>query len=194
MENTRFAENYLEDSLSSFRNYKKLAERAMGQVTDEEFFARIDEESNSIAHIVKHIAGNQRSRWREFLTTDGEKADRDRDTEFEIIGDTRTSLMDFWESGWSMLFAALESLDPGDFSRTVKIRGEPHTIIEAVNRQLTHYAYHIGQITFLAKHFRASEWKTLSVPRGRSDAFNEYLAELQRQGIEKANRFDVFPK
>lgn len=194
MENTRFAENYLEDSLSSFRNYKKLAERAMGQVTDEEFFARIDEESNSIAHIVKHIAGNQRSRWREFLTTDGEKADRDRDTEFEIIGDTRTSLMDFWDSGWSMLFAALESLDPGDFSRTVKIRGEPHTIIEAVNRQLTHYAYHIGQITFLAKHFRASEWKTLSVPRGRSDAFNEYLAELQRQGIEKANRFDVFPK
>lgn len=194
MENTRFAENYLEDSLSSFRNYKKLAERAMEQVTDEEFFARIDEESNSIAHIVKHIAGNQRSRWREFLTTDGEKADRDRDTEFEIIGDTRTSLMDFWESGWSMLFAALESLDPGDFSRTVKIRGEPHTIIEAVNRQLTHYAYHIGQITFLAKHFRASEWKTLSVPRGRSDAFNEYLAELQRQGIEKANRFDVFPK
>lgn len=194
MGNMLNTENYLKDSLDSFRNYKKLAERAMEQVSDEEFFAQIDEESNSIAHIVKHIAGNQRSRWRDFLATDGEKADRNRDTEFEIIGETRSALMDFWESGWSTLFGALEGLEPEDFGRTVKIRGEPHTVVEAINRQLTHYAYHIGQITFLAKHFRASEWKTLSVPRGRSEAFNEYLAELQRKGIEKANRFETFEK
>lgn len=187
-------QNYLDDALDSFRNYKRLAERAMDQVSDEEFFVQIDGESNSIALIVKHIAGNQRSRWRDFLTTDGEKADRDRDTEFEIIGDTRESLMGFWESGWATLFDALVGITPDVFGRTVTIRGEPHTVVEAVNRQLTHYAYHIGQITFLAKHFRSAEWKTLSVPRGRSEAFNNYLAELQKQGIEKANRFDAFQK
>ena len=183
-------ENYLSDAIESFRNYKKLAERAMEQVSDDEFFAQIDAESNSIGLIVKHIAGNQRSRWRDFLTTDGEKADRNRDTEFEIIGDTRAALMDFWESGWATLFGALEPLTEDDFSKTVSIRGEPHSIVEAINRQLTHYAYHVGQITFLAKHFRSSEWKTLSVPRGRSDAFNQYLSDLQKQGVEKANRME----
>ncbi|HNQ15210.1 MAG TPA: DUF1572 family protein [Pyrinomonadaceae bacterium] len=185
-----FIENYLLDAIESFRNYKKLAERAMEQVSDEEFFAQIDAESNSVALVVKHIAGNQRSRWRDFLTSDGEKPDRNRDTEFEIMNEDRASLMDFWESGWATLFGALEELTPDDFSRTVTIRGEPHTIVEAINRQLTHYAYHVGQITFLAKHFRASEWKTLSVPRGRSDAFNQYLADQQAEGIEKANRME----
>jgi len=185
-----FIENYLLDAIESFRNYKKLAERAMEQVSDEEFFAQIDAESNSVALVVKHIAGNQRSRWRDFLTSDGEKPDRNRDTEFEIMNEDRASLMDFWESGWATLFGALEGLTPDDFSRTVTIRGEPHTIVEAINRQLTHYAYHVGQITFLAKHFRASEWKTLSVPRGRSDAFNQYLADQQAEGIEKANRME----
>jgi len=185
-----FIENYLLDAIESFRNYKKLAERAMEQVSDEEFFAQIDAESNSVALVVKHIAGNQRSRWRDFLTSDGEKPDRNRDTEFEIMDEDRASLMDFWESGWATLFGALEELTPDDFSRTVTIRGEPHTIVEAINRQLTHYAYHVGQITFLAKHFRASEWKTLSVPRGRSDAFNQYLADQQAEGIEKANRME----
>lgn len=186
----QFIKNYLADAIESFRNYKKLAERAMEQVSDEEFFAQIDAESNSIALVVKHIAGNQRSRWRDFLTSDGEKPDRNRDTEFEIMNEDRASLMDFWESGWATLFGALEELTPDDFSRTVTIRGEPHTIVEAINRQLTHYAYHVGQITFLAKHFRASEWKTLSVPRGRSDAFNQYLADQQAEGIEKANRME----
>jgi uncharacterized damage-inducible protein DinB len=172
-----FVSNFHSDALLSFRNYKKLAERAIEQVSDEEFFATIDAEANSIALVVKHIAGNLRSRWTDFLTSDGEKPDRHRDTEFEIIGDTRESLMKYWEDGWQTLFDAIEPLTPDDFSKTITIRGEAHTIVEAVNRQLTHYAYHIGQIVLLAKHFRSTEWKTLSVPKNRSDEFNQYLAE-----------------
>ena len=164
-------ENYLKDSLASFRNYKKMAERAMAQVSDEEFFRALDAEANSIAVIVKHIAGNQVSRWTDFLTCDGEKEFRRRDTEFELIGDTRESLMEIWETGWQTLFSAIEPLTPDDFSRFITIRGEPHTIVEAINRQLTHYAYHVGQITFLAKHFRSTDWKTLSVPRNKSAEF-----------------------
>ena len=183
--------NYHADALSSFRNYKKLAERAIEQVSDEEFFAAIDEEANSIAVIVKHIAGNLRSRWSDFLTSDGEKPDRNRDTEFELIDDTRESLMKFWEDGWQTLFDAIEPLTPDDFSRTITIRGEPHTVVEAINRQLTHYSYHIGQIVFLAKHFRSSEWKTLSVPKNRSAEFNQYLAEKMptRKGLERGMEF-----
>src|SRR5688572_16125512 len=173
----RFIQDYHADALSSFSNAKKLAERAIEQVSDDEFFATIDEEANSIALLVKHIAGNLRSRWTDFLTTDGEKPDRDRDTEFEVIDDTRESLMQFWEDGWRSLFDAIEPLRRDDFSRTVTIRGESHTIVEAINRQLTHYAYHIGQVVLLAKHFRSSEWKNLSVPKNRSAEFNRYLAE-----------------
>ena len=169
--------NYHADACTSFRNYKKLAERAIEQVSDEEFFATIDEEANSIALIVKHIAGNLRSRWTDFLTSDGEKPERDRDTEFELIDDTRESLMKFWEDGWATLFDALGPLTPDDFSRTITIRGQEHTIVEAINRQLTHYSYHIGQIVLLAKHFRSTEWKSLSVPKNRSAEFNQYLAE-----------------
>ena len=172
-----FIENFHSDALTSFRNYKKLAERAIEQVNDEEFLATIDEEANSIATIVKHIAGNLRSRWSDFLTSDGEKPDRDRDTEFELIDDTRESLMKFWEDGWQTLFDAIEPLSPDDFSKTITIRGQPHTIVEAINRQLTHYSYHIGQIVLLAKHFRSTEWKTLSVPKNRSAEFNQFLAE-----------------
>ena len=149
----------------------------MAQVREEEFFRAIDAEGNSIAVIVKHIAGNQRSRWRDFLTSDGEKENRRRDTEFELMDETRESLIQVWETGWQTLFDAVEPLTAEDFEKTVSIRGEPHTICEAINRQMTHYAYHIGQITFLAKHFRAKDWKTLSVPRGRSDEFNQFLAE-----------------
>ena len=184
-------EHYRSDVLNSFRNYKKLADRAIDQVSDEEFFAVIDAESNSIAVIVKHIAGNLHSRWRDFLTTDGEKPDRDRDTEFEMVGDTRESLMGFWESGWQTLFDAIEPLTEDDFSKTVTIRGEPHSVVEAINRQLTHYSYHIGQIVFLAKHLKSSEWKTLSVPRHRSAEFNQHLADQQAKGIEKTNRIDA---
>ena len=169
--------NYKTDSLSSFRNYKKLAERAIEQVSDEEFFAVIDEEANSIAIIVKHIAGNLRSRWTDFLNSDGEKPDRNRDTEFELSADTRESLMTFWEAGWQTLFDAIEPLTPEDFSKTIMIRGEPHSIVEAINRQLTHYSYHVGQIVLLAKHFRSTEWKTLSVPKNRSAEFNRFVSE-----------------
>ncbi len=179
--------NYLADAIASFHNYKKMAERAMAQVSDEEFFRALDAEANSIAVIVKHITGNQMSRWTDFLTSDGEKETRNRDTEFEIIKDTRESLMEFWEKGWQTLFSAIEHLTPDDFSRFVTIRGEPHTIIEAVNRQLTHYAYHVGQITFLAKHFRSGKWQTLSVPKNKSAEFNQFLADKKNAGEEQTH-------
>lgn len=189
--NDQFINNYLKDAIASFRNYKKIAEKAMAQVSDEEFFKAIDDESNSIAVIVKHIAGNQKSRWTDFLNSDGEKETRNRDTEFERFDETRTALMEFWETGWQTLFSAIEPLTADDFSRFVSIRGEPHTIIEAINRQLTHYAYHIGQITFLAKHLRSTEWKTLSVPRGHSAEFNKFLADKKLRGEEKSHALDA---
>lgn len=170
-------ENYLQDTLEAFRNYKKLAERAIEQVREDEYFRQIDEESNSLAVIVKHIGGNLRSRWTDFLTTDGEKADRHRDTEFISENETRESLEKLWETGWNALFATLESLKVEDFGKTVKIRGEDFSVVKAMNRSLAHIAYHVGQITFLAKHFRASEWQTLSVPRGKSNEFNAFLAD-----------------
>ncbi len=179
---------YRDDALSSFRSYKTLAERAIEQVSGEEFFAAIDDEANSIALIVKHIAGNLRSRWTDFLTTDGEKPDRHRDTEFELINDTRDLLMQAWNDGWQTLFDEIGRLTEEDFSRTVTIRGEPHTVIEAMNRQLTHYAYHVGQIVLLAKHFRSAEWKTLSVPRNRSADFNKFVSSRKagdgKKGLE----------
>lgn len=184
-------ELYRSDALDSFRNYKKLADRAIEQVSDEEFFAAIDPESNPIALIVKHIAGNLHSRWKDFLTSDGEKPERNRDSEFELVEDTRESLMAFWESGWQTLFDAIEPLTEDDFSKTITIRGEPHSIIEAINRQLTHYSYHVGQIVFLAKHLKSSEWRTLSVPRNRSAEFNQHLADQQARGIQKTNRIDA---
>ncbi len=182
--------NYHTDTVQSFRNYKKMAERAIEQTSDQEFFALIDAEANSIAVIVKHIAGNLNSRWRDFLTSDGEKNDRHRDTEFELINDTRESLMQFWERGWQTLFDAIEPLTAEDFSRTVPIRGEPHTIVEAINRQLTHYSYHVGQIVLLAKHFKSTDWKTLSVPKNRSAEFNQFLADKQAAGETADSRHD----
>ena len=185
------ATNYHADAVASFRNYKKLAERAIEQVSDDEFFTAIDRESNSVAVMVKHVAGNLHSRWRDFLTSDGEKPDRNRDTEFELANDTRESLMQFWETGWRTLFDNVEPLTEADFFRTVTIRGEPHSVVEAINRQLTHYAYHVGQIVFLAKHLRSSEWRTLSVPRNRSADFNQLLAEKQKVGVDDVGRFGV---
>ena len=169
--------NFHADAVESFRNYKKMAERAMEQVSDEEFFVAIDEEANSIGIIVKHLAGNLISRWTDFLTTDGEKPTRDRDAEFEIRDDSREALMEFWERGWKTLFDNIEPLTVEDFSKTVTIRGQVHTIVEAFNRQLSHYAYHIGQIVLLAKHFKSSEWRTLSIPKNRSAEFNTFLSE-----------------
>jgi len=185
-------ENYKADTLQSFRNYKKLAERALEQVSDDDFFRQIDPESNSVAIIVKHIAGNLHSRWRDFLTTDGEKPDRCRDGEFIAFdNDSRESLMQFWETGWQTLFDAIEPISPTDFDKTVTIRGEPHTVVEAINRQLTHYPMHIGQIILLAKHFTSAEWKTLSVPRNRSGEFNRFLADRQAAGEAATNRLEA---
>lgn len=186
-------ENYLADAIASFSNYKKLAERAMEQISDEEFFKQIDEESNSIAIIVKHIAGNLKSRFTDFLTSDGEKDFRNRDTEFIAESDTRESLMEFWEESWQIIFSELGALKADDFEKTITIRQQPHTVCEAINRQLTHYSYHIGQITFLAKHFRSSEWKTLSVPKNKSAQFNSFMAENKdekRKQVELAQEFN----
>ena len=162
------AEHYLEDALGNFRDYKQLAEGAFEQVTNEEFFRALDEEANSLAVIVRHMSGNMLSRWTDFLTTDGEKPDRNRDGEFELDKPlTRSHVMADWESGWARLFATLDSLTPDDLLRDVFIRGERHSVIQALDRQMTHHAYHVGQIVLLAKHFRSSEWKTLSIPRRR---------------------------
>jgi uncharacterized damage-inducible protein DinB len=168
--------SYLRDSLSLFRYYKKLSERAMEQVADEQLSAVLDGEMNSIALIVKHMTGNMRSRWTDFLNSDGEKPDRKRDTEFENPPATRAALMKLWEEGWHCLFSALESLSDADLDRTVEIRGEPHSVMQAINRQIAHYAYHCGQIVFLAKHLQSERWKSLSVPRGKSEVFNQKVA------------------
>lgn len=165
--------DYLEDSISTFRAYKKMAEKALAQLRDEEFFITLDEESNSVAVIMKHMAGNMISRWTDFLTSDGEKPNRNRDLEFVIdSGTTRESLHDYWERGWACVFAAVEPLQAPDFEKKITIRGQEHSIVQAINRQLTHYAYHVGQIVFLAKHFRSAQWQTLSMPRNRSSEFN----------------------
>jgi uncharacterized damage-inducible protein DinB len=168
----KFTTSYLEDSIALFRFYKKMAEGAMEQVTDEQLFATLDEEMNSIAIIVKHMTGNMRSRWTDFLTSDGEKPDRDRDTEFVDPPATREELLKLWNEGWDNVFHALDPLTDSDLERKVTIRGEPHSVMQAINRQVAHYAYHCGQIVFLAKHFKASEWKSLSVPRNKSAEFN----------------------
>jgi uncharacterized damage-inducible protein DinB len=166
--------SYLKDSMDLFRYYKKLAERAMAQCPDDALFTVLDPESNSIAIIVKHMAGNMRSRWMDFLTTDGEKPDRNRDTEFEDAPKTRAELLEMWERGWKYVFDALEPLTEADLARKVTIRTEPHSVMQAINRQIAHYAHHIGQIVFLAKHLTTKatgKWDSLSVPRGQSKQF-----------------------
>jgi hypothetical protein len=168
-----FTTSYVSESLTVFRQYKRMAESAMAQVTDEQLTTILDPEMNSIACIVKHIAGNMRSRWTDFLTTDGEKPDRNRDIEFVEPPATREQLMAVWEDGWAKLFSALEPLTENDLSRTVMIRGEPHSVMQAINRQIAHYASHVGQIVFLAKHLQHQNWKTLSIPRGKSADFNQ---------------------
>jgi Protein of unknown function (DUF1572) len=166
--------SHLKDSIDLFRYYKRLTERAMEQCPDEGLFIALDDESNSIAIIVKHMAGNMRSRWSDFLTTDGEKPDRNRDTEFEEAPKSRAELLAMWEGGWRILFDALEPLNDADLNRTVTIRTEPHSVTQAINRQIAHYSYHLGQITFLAKHFAAKsgKWAAITVPRKKSAEFN----------------------
>ena len=172
----QFTTSYLEDSLAVLRQYKKMAEGAMAQAKDEQLYATLDVEMNSIAIIVKHMTGNMRSRWTDFLTTDGEKPDRNRDMEFVEPPATREALMGLWEKGWALVFAALEPLSDADLGRTVMIRGEAHSVMQAINRQLAHYTSHCGQIILLAKHFAGDRWKPLTVPRNRSEEFNRRVA------------------
>jgi hypothetical protein len=166
-----FTTSYLKDSIELFRYYKGLGERAMAQVPDEAFATTLDVESNSIATIVKHLAGNMRSRWSDFLTTDGEKPDRQRDTEFKTPPKTRAEVMDLWKAGWKYVFEALTPLTDNDLQRTVRIRTEPHSVMQAINRQVAHYSYHVGQIVYLAKHLAGDRWTALTIPRGKSADF-----------------------
>jgi hypothetical protein len=172
----KFTTSYIEDALAVFRQYKLLGERAMAQVSDAHLFASLDEESNSIAIIVKHITGNMRSRWTNFLTADGEKPDRNRDSEFVDPPATREALMREWEDGWARVFEAIEPLTDADMGRVVTIRGEAHSVMQAINRQLAHYPQHVGQIVLLAKHYAGDKWQTLSVARNRSAEFNRKVA------------------
>lgn len=166
------AAHYLDEARRQLRGHKRMGEGAMSQLKDEEFFVALDPEANSVAVLVKHLAGNMCSRFTDFLTTDGEKPDRFRDGEFELTpAATRADVMKWWEDGWGRVFAAIDPLQPEDVMRTVTIRGEPHTVLQAINRQIAHYAQHIGQIVFLAKHLRSSDWNTLSIPRGKSEDY-----------------------
>jgi hypothetical protein len=180
MNDDPIARDHLQDSIKMFRLYKQLAEKAIEQLPnpDRDLFYAPDKESNSIAIIMKHMSGNMRSRWRDFLTTDGEKGDRRRDSEFVLdTTEDRAAIMNLWEEGWAFVFAALEPLRPTDMNRAVMIRRQPHTVVQAINRQLTHYAYHIGQIVFLSKHIAQEKFTSLTVPRGKSEEVNALMAE-----------------
>ncbi len=166
---------FLESAIAELKSLKKVAERAMAQVSEKDFFSSPDTESNSIAVLVKHLAGNMRSRWTDFLTSDGEKPDRHRDSEFITKGDSRESLLQRWEESWNLLFSVVEALEPEDLSRTVLIRGKGQPAYQAIIRQLSHYSLHVGQILYLAKHFAGSSWQTLSVPKGQSEEYNKRM-------------------
>ncbi|HMC30759.1 MAG TPA: DUF1572 family protein, partial [Candidatus Angelobacter sp.] len=173
-----FALTYYDEVRRGFRGYKRLADGALAQLSDQDFFHAPDPESNGAAVIVKHVAGNLRSRWKDLLTTDGEKPDRNRDQEFVLTAeDTRPDLMRRWEESFQIVFDCIASLTPEDFSRTVTIRGEPHTILQAMNRSLMHTAYHVGQILYVGKHLRGADWTMLSIPKGKSAEFNTMKPE-----------------
>jgi hypothetical protein len=172
----QFSNSYLQDSISLFRHYKKMGDAALVQCPEDKLGVEIDPVSNSIAVIVKHMVGNMRSRWKDFLTSDGEKADRNRDGEFEGGAVSQAVVLEWWESGWKIFLAALEGLSEEDLTKTVTIRGEAHSVMQAINRQMAHYSYHIGQVAFLARHFAGDEWKTLSIPKKGSKEFNARVA------------------
>ncbi len=176
----QFSTSCLEDTLSLFRQYQRLSEKAMEQVTDEQLLRALDPESNSISLIVKHLAGNLRSRWTDFLTTDGEKPDRDRDGEFLDPPATREALLQVWNQGWDCLYFACGQLTEADLSRTIYIRGEAHSVMQAIHRAMGHCAYHCGQIVMLAKHFQGEHWKSISVPRGKSKEFAQQVARGEK--------------
>jgi hypothetical protein len=168
----QFTTSYIEDSLHLLRYYKKLAEGALAQATEPQLYQLLDEDANSIAIVMQHMAGNMKSHWTNFLLEDGEKPWRNRDSEFEQPPATRQALLQLWEEGWDCVFRTLETLTDSDLSRTVPIRGEAHSVMQAINRQIAHYAYHCGQIVLLAKHFQQAQWKSLTVPKGESAEFN----------------------
>src|SRR6266851_10224197 len=172
----QFTTSYTQDARDLLRYYKRLGDRAIEQCPDANLFTTLDPEANSIAIIVKHLAGNMRSRWTDFLTSDGAKPDRNRDTEFEAPPTTRAELMEMWERGWKLLFGALEPLGDADLTRTITIRTEPHSVMQAINRQVAHYSYHAGQIVYLARHFAGDKWQTLTVPKKKSAEFNRQVA------------------
>lgn len=172
------ADLFLQDIRKQARALKGLADKALAQVRDEDLSVTLDPESNSLAMIVRHMAGNLKSRWTDFLTSDGEKPDRDRDAEFEARKASRSDLLAAWDEGWSRLFGALDGLTVEDLGRSVTIRAEPHTAVQAINRGIAHAAYHVGQITFLAKHFASENWKSLSISRGKS---REFTQEMHRK-------------
>src|SRR3954452_6630966 len=163
------ASAYLASIVGMFRNYKALVEKAIAQTPDEALFTELDANSNSIAVVMKHVGGNLRSRFRDFLTSDGEKPDRHRDSEFDLSGPaSRAQVMQWWDDGWTVLLRTLEALTPADLTRTVTIRGEAFHVAEALNRSVTHTAYHVGQIVYLARHFSGPAWRSLSIPKGES--------------------------
>lgn len=172
----QFTTSYLEDVRPLFAMYKRQGEAAMAQVSDADLTTVLDPEMNSIALIVKHMSGNMRSRWTGFPEADGEKPDRNRDSEFEAPPATRAEVMSLWDAGWACMFSALDRLTDADLARETFIRGERHSVMQAINRQLAHYSCHLGQIVFLAKHLQSANWKSLSVPRGGSTAFNTDVA------------------
>ncbi|MFZ0313814.1 MAG: DinB family protein [Candidatus Korobacteraceae bacterium] len=173
--------HYLDEVFRGLRGHKRLADDSIAQLSDQQFFAQPDPESNSVAIIVKHMAGNLRSRFTNFLTTDGEKPDRHRDEEFLTPSDTsRDQLLQWWEQNWQLLFDTINSLQPGDLERSVTIRGQKHSVLQALNRAVSHCAYHTGQITFLAKHWKGSDWKSLSVPKGQSEQFNAKMFQKHK--------------
>lgn len=172
--------HYLDEAQRGLRGHKRLAEGAIAQLSGEELFRAPDGESNSIAVIMRHINGNQRSRFRDFLTTDGEKPDRNRDSEFESPAASRSELMDVWERSWQLVFDTLTTVTPDDLMKIVTVRGQPLTVMQAIQRQVMHYAYHVGQIIFLAKHWKGSNWQTLSIAKGKSNSQEALEAEKKR--------------
>jgi len=169
---------YLDEIFRGLRGHKRLADDAIAQLSDEQFFALSAPDSNSVAIIVKHVAGNLRSRFTDFLTSDGEKRDRNRDLEFVIgPGASREEILRAWEQHWELAFNTINSLEPADLDRVVTIRQQPHSVLQALNRAAGHLAYHTGQIVFLAKHWKGAEWKSLSVPKGQSEQVNAAMRE-----------------
>jgi uncharacterized damage-inducible protein DinB len=171
------SQHYLDSAKAEFKKLKALGDKSFAQLNDADFHIKPDAESNSIALIIQHLSGNMISRWTDFLTTDGEKPSRNRDKEFEENIQSKETLLNQWEQGWQVFTNTLDSLTGADMMKEITIRGEKHSVIQAINHQLTHYGYHIGQIVYLAKHIRSADWHTLSIAKNRSDEFNQKMKE-----------------